>query len=222
MTRTGRRPGASTTREQIVAAASEAFSTCGYETVSVRRVAEAAGVDPALVRRFFGGKEQLFSTVVTEVFQPERAVTLLLNGPRSKLGERLVTYVLTLLGDVEEPGPLLGLIRSAATSEHAAALVREFLATKMLGNVTLKLGVDQPQLRAALAAGQLVGLAIARNAVRVDALVSARPNELVQWVAPTLQRYLTGRGPTSPSTNPRKGEHGRPSKRSAGRYRSSV
>ncbi|WP_433442952.1 TetR family transcriptional regulator [Nonomuraea sp. CA-141351] len=193
--RTGRRPGTSTTREEIVSAAALAFSTGGYEATSMRQVAADAGVDPALVRRFFGGKEQLFSAVVTSVFQPEQAVAMLLDGPRGKLGERLAGYVLGLLGAVDRPGPVLGLMRSAATSEHAAALIREFLANDMLGKLTHKLGVDHPELRAALAASQLVGLAIARYAVRVEALIASEPGELIDWVAPALQRYLTGRAP---------------------------
>ncbi|AQZ64651.1 Transcriptional regulator, TetR family [[Actinomadura] parvosata subsp. kistnae] len=195
MSRTGRRPGTSTTREEILAAAAEAFSVAGYEATSMRQVAAAAGVDPALVRRFFGGKEQLFSAVVTDVFRPEQALPMLLDGPRAGLGERLAAYVLGLLGEVERPGPLLGLMRSAATSAHAAALIRTFLADEMLGKLTRQLGTDHPELRAALAAAQLVGLAITRYAVRVDALVTADPAELTAWAAPALQRYLTGPAP---------------------------
>ncbi|MFI7132372.1 TetR family transcriptional regulator [Nonomuraea sp. NPDC050153] len=193
--RTGRRPGTSTTRTEIVSAAARAFSARGYEATSMRQVAANAGVDPALVRRFFGGKEQLFSAVVTAAFQPERAVVTLLDGPRGSLGERLAGYVLGLLGAVDQPGPVLGLMRSAATSAHAAALIRKFLANGLLGEVTGKLGVDRPELRAALAASQLVGLVITRYAVRVDALATSGADELIAWVAPTLQRYLTGPAP---------------------------
>jgi hypothetical protein len=103
--------------------------------------------------------------------------------------------VLGLLCDVESPGPLLGLVRSAATNEDAAGQTREFVAHDMLGSLTRELGVDHLELRAALAAAQLVGLIIARYAVKVDALVSSSPDELARWVAPTLQRYLTGRAP---------------------------
>jgi AcrR family transcriptional regulator len=202
MHKIGRRPGTSTTREEIVAAASVAFSTAGYDATSIRGVAAEAGVDPALVRRYFGGKEQLFSAVVTSVFRPDRAVTMLLDGPRGKLGERLAAYVFGLLGDVQNPGPLLGLMRSAATNDHAAELIREFLANEMLGVVTRRLDVDDPDLRAALAASQLVGLAIARYAVRVDALVEASDAALTRWIAPTLQRYLTGRRPDRSPTKP--------------------
>jgi hypothetical protein len=65
----------------------------------------------------------------------------------------------------------------------------------MLGRLTQSLGADHAELRAALAASQLVGFAIARYAVRAEALVSAEPEDLVAWLAPTLQRYLTGRAP---------------------------
>ncbi|WP_188193555.1 TetR/AcrR family transcriptional regulator [Nonomuraea sp. SYSU D8015] len=195
MARTGRRPGTSTTREQILAAAAAAFSAGGYEATSMRQVAADAGVDPALVRRFFGSKEQLFGAVMASVFQVEDAVGMLIEGPRSKVGERLAGFVLDLLGDVERPGPLLGLIRSGATSEQAAAVAREFLAKNMLGEVTRSLGVDHAEMRAALAASQLVGFAITRYAVRADALVTAERSQLVAWLAPTLQRYLTGRAP---------------------------
>ncbi|WP_379507473.1 TetR/AcrR family transcriptional regulator [Nonomuraea zeae] len=195
MRRTGRRPGASTTREQIVAAAAASFSSIGYEGTSMRQVAAGAGVDPALVRRLFGGKEQLFSAVVAAEFRPAEAAVTLLDGPRDELGERLLRYVLDLLGEVARPGPLLGVIRSAATSEHAAAQLRELLAADLLAKLTRALGVDEPERRAALAASQLVGLAIARYAVQVDALVSAGPDELAGWIAPILQRYLTGPAP---------------------------
>uniref|UniRef100_UPI003F499244 TetR/AcrR family transcriptional regulator n=1 Tax=Nonomuraea sp. CA-252377 TaxID=3240003 RepID=UPI003F499244 len=195
MNKMGRRPGPSTTRGEIVAAAAVSFSRVGFEATSVRGVAADAGVDPALVRRFFGGKEQLFGAVMVSVFRPEEAVAGLLRGPRGRLGERLAGYVLDVVGEVEAPGPLLGLIRSAATSERAAALAREFLAKEMLGKLTRSLGVDHPELRAGLAASQLVGFVIARYVVRVDALVAAGREELVAWLAPALQRYLTGRAP---------------------------
>ncbi|MEO3799376.1 TetR family transcriptional regulator [Nonomuraea sp. B1E8] len=199
MGRTGRRPGTSTTRQEIVAAAAASFSEHGYDGTSLRQVATDAGVDPALIRRFFGNKDQLFSAVVAEVFQPDRTIVMLLDGPRSSLGRRLLGYAFDLLGDVDSPGPLLGVIRSAATNEHAASQVRDFLAADLLVKLIRVLGMDNADLRATLTASQLVGLAITRYAVRAEALVIADPDELADWVAPTLQRYLTGRAPR-PST----------------------
>jgi AcrR family transcriptional regulator len=192
MMRTGRRPGPSNTRASILAAAVECFAANGYDATSMRRIAAVAGVDPALVRRFFGGKEQLFAEMATALIVPERAVAAVTEGAAEAAGERLLRYFLSLLGDVTHPGPLLGLIRSAVTSEHAAGLLRRLLAEQVLGEIAASLRADTAELGAALAASQLVGLAIARYAVRLDALATADPDELVRWTAPVIQSYLTG------------------------------
>lgn len=192
MVRTGRRPGPSSTRASILAAAVECFAANGYDATSMRHIAAVAGVDPALVRRFFGGKEQLFAEMATALIVPERAVAAVTEGAAEAAGERLLRYFLSLLGDVTHPGPLLGLIRSAVTSEHAAGLLRRLLAEQVLGEIAASLRSETAELGAALAASQLVGLAIARYAVRLDALATADPDDLVRWIAPVIQSYLTG------------------------------
>jgi AcrR family transcriptional regulator len=192
MRRTGRRPGPSSTRASILAAAVECFAANGYDATSMRRIAAVAGVDPALVRRFFGGKEQLFAEMATALIVPGRAVAAVTEGAAEAAGERLLRYFLSLLGDVTHPGPLLGLIRSAVTSEHAAGLLRRLLAEQVLGEIAASLRADTAELGAALAASQLVGLAIARYAVRLDALATADPDDLIRWTAPVIQSYLTG------------------------------
>jgi AcrR family transcriptional regulator len=175
-----------------VAAAARCFAAAGYDATSVRQVAADAGVDPALVRRFFGGKEQLFTEVAAALIDPAGALAAVADGPPEAVGERLLRYFLTSLGDVQQPGPFLGLIRSAVTSEHAASLMRGFLAERVLGEIAATLRADRPELRAALVASQLVGLAVARYAVGLAPLTAADPDELARWVAPVVQHYLTG------------------------------
>ncbi len=192
MARTGRRPGPSSTREQIVAAAARCFAADGYDATSMRHVAADAGVDPALVRRFFGGKELLFTAVASALIDPDRALAAVTAGPPGQAGDRLLRYFLGLLGDVPRPRPFLGLVRAAVTSEHAATLLRQFLAENVLGEIAATLGADQPELRASLAASQLVGLAVARYAVRLGPLAAASPAELARWIGPVIQHYLTG------------------------------
>lgn len=192
MARTGRRPGPTSTREQIVAAAAECFAAQGFDATSMRGVAAAAGVDSALVRRFFGSKEQLFTEVATALIVPERALAAVAAGAPDAAGERLVRYFLSLLGDVSQPGPFFGLIRSAVDSEHAAALLRRLLADRVLGQLAASFRSENAELGAALAASQLVGLAVARYAVRLDALTAAGTEDLISWVAPVVQSYLTG------------------------------
>jgi AcrR family transcriptional regulator len=192
MARTGRRPGPTSTRASILAAAAECFAADGFDATSMRHVAAAAGVDPALVRRFFGSKEQLFSEVAAALIVPERALAAVTGGTPEAAGERLVRYFLSLLGDVSQPGPFFGLIRSAVTSEHAAGLLRRLLAEQVLGELAASFRSENAELGAALAASQLVGLAVARYAVRLDALAAASTDDLVRWVAPVIQSYLTG------------------------------
>ena len=192
MPRTGRRPGVSSTRAEITAAAARRFAAAGYDATSLRQVAADAGVDPALVRRMFGSKEQLFTDVASALIDPGRALASIMAGAPEQAGERLLRYFLALLGEVPAPGPFLGLVRSAVTSEHAARLLRQFLAEQILQHIARTFPSGRPGLGAALAASQLVGLAIARYAVQLPALTSAGTDELVATVAPVLQYYLTG------------------------------
>ena len=193
MVRMGRRPGPSTTRTLITAAAAQRFTAVGYDATSLRQVAADAGVDPALVRRFFGSKEQLFTAVASALIDPRRALAAIAEGPADAAGERLLRYFLSLLGDVTQPGPLLGLVRSAVTSEHAARVLREFLADGLLREIAAtSVHSERSGLGAALVASQLVGLAVARYAVQLPALTAADTEELVRTVAPVLQYYLTG------------------------------
>ena len=62
--RTGRRAGDSGTREAILQAAREQFAERGYEGGTIRAIAGAAGVDPALVHHFYGTKERLFAAAM--------------------------------------------------------------------------------------------------------------------------------------------------------------
>ena len=192
MSRTGRRPGPSSTRAEITAAAARRFAVAGYDATSLRQVAADASVDPALVRRFFGDKEQLYTAVASALIDPERAVAAVAGGPPEAAGERLLRYFLSLLGDVSRPGPLLGVIRSAVTSEHAAGLLRRLLAEQVLREIAVSFPSGRPEFGAALAASQLFGLAVARYAVRLPPLTAADTEELVSAVAPVLQYYLTG------------------------------
>lgn len=52
------------TRQVILHAALNLFAEEGFETVGVRDIGLRAKVDPSLVNRYYGGKEELFIEVV--------------------------------------------------------------------------------------------------------------------------------------------------------------
>ncbi len=190
MARTGRRPGSGGTRERILAAARSGFGKCGYEGTTIRGIAALAKVDPALVMHYFESKDGVVRAAVKFPVDPADFIPRLLAPGLDGLGERLVR-VFVETWDSPAGSPLLGLIRSVVGNEDAAALLREFVTREVLGRIARALELDRPQLRAALVASQLVGLAMIRYVVKVEPLASARTDDLVAWLGPTLQRYLT-------------------------------
>jgi len=117
MPRTGRRPGRRDTRGEIVAAARR-FAKAGYEATSTRQIAADARVDPALVRRFFGGKEELFTEVASAAIDPSSVVTAVTTGALDQAGERLIRHYLALLGCPETVGDVGAFCPSAGAYGH--------------------------------------------------------------------------------------------------------
>mgnify|MGYP000743041858 CR=1 FL=1 len=190
--RVGRRPGRSGTREAILAAARSRFAELGYEGATIRAIAAEAGVDPALVHHYFGTKEQLFAAAVRLPFPPGEVLAEALRAEPERMGEAIVRAALTAWEDPATQEAAMGLLRAAASNERAAAMLRGFVEATIIGPIARATGAPDAPLRAALAASQVVGLALARYLVRVEPLASASPEELVRRVGPTLQRYLTG------------------------------
>lgn len=191
--RTGRRPGDSGTREAILAAARHSFGTTGYAPTTVRAVARAAGVDAALVHHFFGTKDALFAAALELPFDPATLVRGLLAGGLDGLGERLVHAFVDAWDATPGQGPMLALLRSAASDERPAASLRDLLAHAVLAPLASACsGAGDADLRACLAASQVVGLAVARYVVRLEPLASAPTGVLAAAVGPTVDRYLTG------------------------------
>jgi AcrR family transcriptional regulator len=192
MARTGRRPGVSGTREAILDAARRAFAEHGYQHATIRGVADLAGVDPALVHHYFGTKQALFVAAVQLPVNPVEQLMAVLAEDPGQAGERMVELFLSIWDHAADQSPLLALVRSAVGDEHAAAMLREFIAEEVLGQIAHRLGSPDAQLRATLVGSQIIGLAMARYIVKVEPLASAPAAQVVAAIGPTLQRYLTG------------------------------
>ncbi|HXF72008.1 MAG TPA: TetR family transcriptional regulator, partial [Actinomycetota bacterium] len=139
MVRTGRRPRPSGTREEILRAARRAFHDHGYDGATIRGIAAAAGVDPALVHHFYGSKEQLFAAAMEVPFTPSEIIPRLLEGGTEGLGERILRFFLSL-NDRPGAGPFVALIRSASSNQRAAAMLRGFIAREVIGRIARALG----------------------------------------------------------------------------------
>ena len=189
----GRRPGPSTTRDAILAAARERFSEQGYDRVRMRDVAADAGVDVALVTYHFGSKDGLFEAAL-EMPRPMAALMadVLEHGEIDDFAERFLRRVLEVWDDERTGGPLVGLVRSAMSHPPAAEQLRAFVQAELLGRVAARLDLPDANQRAALFGSQLIGLMLYRHVLHVEPVASMDREELVQRAAPALQRHLTG------------------------------
>jgi AcrR family transcriptional regulator len=203
--RSGRRGGDSGTREAILAAARTRFGDYGYDGATIRGIAADAGVDAALVHHFFGTKERLFAAAMRLPMVPGELVASALAAaaadPGRSLGEQMLHTVLGAWDVAEMRATFLGLLRSAVTSEQAAAMLREFATEAILGRIAAAAGGPDgggaepsadPRLRAALVASQVLGLALARYVLELEPLAAASTDDLARAIGPTLDRYLTG------------------------------
>jgi AcrR family transcriptional regulator len=190
----GRRPGATTTREAILEAARSLFATRGYDGTTIRGIATDAGVDPALVHHFFGSKDELFLTVLQVPETVLSQVPALLGGDLEKAGERLVRFFLGLFESADTRAAILTTLRSAVTQEQAARILRERITARLFAGVR-DLLPDHPEVRMTLAMSHLNGLAVGRYLLAVPPLADMDLDDVVAWVAPAVQRYLTGPPP---------------------------
>ena len=188
----GRRPGTSTTRDAILAAARERFSAQGYDRVRMRDVASDAGVDVALVTYHFGSKDGLFGAAL-EMPEPMAALMadVLEHGGLDDFGERFLRRVLEVWDDERTGAALVALVRSAMSHPPAAERLREFVQAELLRRIAERLDVPDADRRAALFGSQLLGLLLYRHILQVEPVASMSRDELVERAAPALQRHLT-------------------------------
>lgn len=57
-------------RATLLKAARDAFAAGGYHAASLRRIAGAAGVNPAMIHYYFGSKQGLYRAMLAEVLEP--------------------------------------------------------------------------------------------------------------------------------------------------------
>jgi AcrR family transcriptional regulator len=200
----GRRHKSATedTRSMIVEAATAEFASRGYESASMRSIARKAGVDPALVHHYFAEKADLFAESIKAPIRPDRVVKEILAGPRERIGENIIRYLLGALEEGSARTRVISLIRTALGQEFAATMLRQFLVREVFKRIAEAIGGEDSQLRASLAASQIVGLMIVRYGIRIEPLASAPIEEVVARIGPVIQWHLVGTVPLDGGASP--------------------
>ncbi len=197
--RTGRRPGPGSSRDAILQAAREQFTEHGFKGATLRAIAGQAGVDPGLIRHFFGDKEGLFVASLELPPDAPGVVLAVFSRPRDEWGEGLARAYFGLWEDPEIAAPLRATVISAAASDQALEQLRGFITSTVFTKAIPLLPQDDPGLRLATAMTHLFGTAIGRYLLRVPPLVDAPLDQVVALVGPTIQGYLTGPLPNASS-----------------------
>lgn len=175
------------TKAAILAAAREQFAASGYQGATIRAVAAAAGIDPAMVMRYFGNKEGLFAAAAEfDLRLPDLSAL-----PRGAAGAALVEH---FLDRWEGDETLMALLRTAITNEAAAKRVQAIFATQVAPAIARLTGEPRAAVaaRAGLIATQILGLALCRYVLKLTPVVALKRAEIVRRVGATVQAYLYG------------------------------
>jgi AcrR family transcriptional regulator len=174
----------------LLEAAQELFSEHGFERTTTRRIADLAGVDAALIARYFGGKEGLYLAAVAADGAP--AIADHLDSPRS------VAVWLFDRTRGSGPGPVMQALVRSDTAPDIRAAAADRLDRLMIGPLAAALSarsVPQPRLRAEIVVFSLVGLVVGRAQPGSD-LATTDQAELVDLVEASLTAIMAS--PSAP------------------------
>ena len=171
------------TKAAILAAARERFGAAGFQAATIRSIAADAGVDPAMVMRYYGSKDKLFAAAAEfDLRFPDLATV-----DRTQVGPSLVRHFLQRW---EGDEALVILLRSSATNAEAAQRMQAIFGGQLQPLVAALVPAGESGVRAGLIATQILGVALCRFVLRLPPIAEMAHDVVVEWVGPTIQRYL--------------------------------
>ena len=170
-----RKRDSAATKAALLQAASELFAERGFSATTVRDVAARAGVNQALLFRYFGSKQELFAAVLTRNSEQVIAELSAAELPRQLL--------LNLLDSAEPHGehPLVAMLRSWS-DERAAEMLRGELGARYTERFAELTDADDAQLRADLVLAWVFGIGMVRSVLGKSPLAEADPEAIARYV----------------------------------------
>lgn len=179
-----RKRSAPATRQAILEAAKHCFASEGYDQVGVREIAARAGVDPALINRYFGSKEGLFS----EVIGGKLDLRHIAGDDLGTLGETMLRTICKKKSD-DGHDPLAALLRS-----YSSDVAREKLRTAMVHGFVEPLAARLPgpnaRERAELLGATLLGILVYRAVA--GPLSDDERDHMMRTMGPYVQGIIDG------------------------------
>lgn len=168
------------TRQAILLAAQDAFSTRGYRDTGVREITARAGVSMALVNRYFGSKERLFEKALSDMLDSTRIADI----PREVFGETVVDLLLDGIGPREIPLPMIML---ASGDPSARAITQRLLSELVYEPLARWFGPQEGRLRAARFMILSAGLTLYCGIYSLDVLVPVPDPAIRAWLVHEFQ-----------------------------------
>lgn len=141
------------TAARILNAARSVFGEKGYEAAGTREIAQRAGVNVALINRYFGSKAGLFAAAVPPTMAMDPG--LLADGGFADL----IAAKFANMAPKEDYDPIMAFLRSAPNPE-AAEMLREAVQAQVIDPIAGRLDGEDAEARAILVATQLVGFVL--------------------------------------------------------------
>ncbi|MBI3213934.1 MAG: TetR/AcrR family transcriptional regulator [Mycobacterium sp.] len=181
---TGRSRNAPQTRAEILVAARQRFGSEGYQRTTLRAVAADVGIDPALIIRYFGSKQELFAEAAEfRIDLPDLSTV-----DPADIAEVLLSRFFAVW---ERDTTFLALLRATMTSESAVETMRRVFATQVapaLATVT----PDHPAQRAGLMGAFVIGLATTRYVLANPGVADLSHQDLIRFARPVIDQLLLG------------------------------
>jgi AcrR family transcriptional regulator len=189
----GRSRDAQASRQQLFSAAQELFAQKGFERTTLREIGELAGVDAALVARYFGSKADLYVAVVAaeRLGSRDPAARSGDERPYSSLAQ-MVEEVLRR-SDEHGPGPILQALVRFDTTDEIREAAEARLVRRLVEPLSSSLGGDgdtKARLRAELSVAALLGVSLGRSLGWFDQIATAERADVVALVVEGLERVL--------------------------------
>jgi AcrR family transcriptional regulator len=177
---------------RILAAARDEFAEQGWAGTTLRAVARAADVDPALVYHYFGSKEGLLDAATNPPQKWLDSIAKVWTTPVDQLGTALITLLLASWADAEVGPTLRAILQTAAHEPSTREKLRRIVEGSLMG--VSELGSDERDrlIRSGLISSQMMGFALMRYVWKIEPVASMSDDEVVAAIAPNLQHYVNG------------------------------
>jgi AcrR family transcriptional regulator len=190
-TKLGRRPGPTSTRPVILDAALSLFAEQGYERATIRSIADLAGVDPATVLHHFPSKQNLLACALRLPIDPPQLLDAMAGCEPGREGELLLGRILAIWEDPEVRLRLTALLRIGISHRDAAEALRNLFQGQLITPLAELIGGPDAELRAALVASQIAGLALLRFIIGIEQVADADTDSLTRIVGANIQNYIS-------------------------------